>query len=95
MATETPVTHTRFDPAQGGAGPQSCSSRRRLAPGRAERSAGQLTPAVQRCVDDHAQALLAVLADAGADWDASARERRLLTTLVGAHQGTSRRTASR
>ena len=95
MATATPVTHTRFDPTPGGAEPRSSSSRRRLAPERAERSAGQLAAAVQHCIDDHAQALLAVLAAAGADWDATARERRLLATLVGAQRASSQRMASR
>ena len=95
MATAPPVTHTRLDPRPGGADPRSSSSRRRLAPQRAGPSADQLAAAVQRCVDDHAQALLAVLAAAGADWDATARERRLLATLVGAQQVSSQRMASR
>jgi hypothetical protein len=40
--------------------------------------------AVARCVEDHAQALLAFLAAAGESWDASPYERHLLTGLVGA-----------
>ena len=93
MATATPVTHTRLDPRPAGADPQSSSSRRRLAPQRAERSSDQL--ALQQCVDEHAQALLAVLAAAGADWGATARERRLLATLVSGQRASSQRMASR
>ncbi len=38
--------------------------------------------AVSRCVGDHAQALLMILAGAGDAWDASPTERRLLQQLV-------------
>ncbi len=36
-----------------------------------------------RCVEDHALALLGVLADAGDAWEANPQERRLLSELLG------------
>jgi hypothetical protein len=49
--------------------------------------------AVARCVEDHAQALLAFLAAAGESWDASPYERHLLTGLVGAQDSPHQRAA--
>ena len=48
-----------------------------------EHSAEHLA-AMRRCIGDHAQALLVVLAAAGDDWDASPRERRLVAALASA-----------
>lgn len=48
---------------------------------------------VSRCVGDHAQALLMVLASAGDAWDAGPAERRILSRLVG-HRGLSHQQAA-